>query len=110
MDNGFNNGYYRLGDIGKLYYSKKWVSHNNGLFPIYGTGGIISLTNKPTFEPNSIILPRVGTLKIYFSSFKHSTKNTAFSYKTKNPKLTKYIYYKLHKIDFLHQNEGSAVP
>jgi len=102
---------YKLGEIGELKYSKSFVANGNDSdFPIFATGGIVGYTKIPTFESNSIILPRVGTMSIYFTNKKHSTKNTAFSFKTKDDTTTKYIYYLMSSIDFSIFSIGSAVP
>ncbi|MCL8209776.1 restriction endonuclease subunit S [Spiroplasma attinicola] len=102
---------YKLKEIGKLNYSKSFINESNGIFPIYATSGIVSFTNNPTFEENSIILPRVGNFNIFFSSKKHSTKNTAFSYKIDKSKAnSKYIYFKLLKVNLTNENMGSVVP
>ena len=102
---------YKLGEIGELKYSKSFVANGNDSdFPIFATGGIVGYTKIPTFESNSIILPRVGTMSIYFTNKKHSTKNTAFSFKTKDDTTTKYIYYLMSSIDFSIFSMGSAVP
>ncbi len=102
---------YKLKEIGQLNYSKNFTNESNGAFPIYATSGIVSFTNNPTFEENSIILPRVGSFNIFFSSKKHSTKNTAFSYKIDESKAnSKYIYFKLLKVNLTNENMGSVVP
>lgn len=101
----------KLKDLGNLNYSKNFIEEKNGLYPIYATSGIVGYTNHPTFEEESIILPRVGSFNIFFSNKKHSTKNTAFSFSVNTEKtIAKFIYFKLIKLNIINENMGSAVP
>ena len=102
----------RLEDIGILRYSKGFGEECKlGKFSVYATGGVVGHSNEYTFEENSLILPRVGSLNIFFTKHKHSTKNTAFSFKcNEEVAIDWFIFLLLKKINFKNYNLGSAVP
>ena len=103
---------YRLGEILKIKYGKNHKHIDNGIIPIYGSGGIMRYGNQAITQGPSILIPRKGSLhNILFSSTPFWTVDTMFwtiiDTTIANPL---FLYYAIHKKDFASLNVGSAVP
>ena len=103
---------YRLGEILKIKYGKNHKHIDNGIIPVYGSGGIMRYGNQAITQGPSILIPRKGSLhNILFSSTPFWTVDTMFwtiiDTTIANPL---FLYYAIHKKDFASLNVGSAVP
>jgi type I restriction enzyme, S subunit len=51
-----------LGDVVQIMYGKDHKHLQNGLIPVYGSGGIMRYADCSLFDDESILIPRKGTL------------------------------------------------
>lgn len=77
--------------------SQKSVEAENGIYGIYGTGGLMGHTNSYIAKENSIIIGRKGTIdKPLFVKEKYWLIDTAF-YTDNFSYDSKYLYYLIKK-------------
>lgn len=103
---------YKLGELLNIKYGKDHKSLSDGLFPAYGSGGIMRMVEKPIYDKPSILIPRKGSLNnIIYTDSPFWTVDTMFwTIINKDIVLPHYLYYSLKDIDFASLNVGSAVP
>lgn len=101
-----------LGDVVQIMYGKDHKHLQNGLIPVYGSGGIMRYADRSLFEDESILIPRKGTLNnIIYVNKPCWTVDTMFWTKiNKSKAYPKFIFYQLKMINFVELNVGSAVP
>jgi type I restriction enzyme S subunit len=101
-----------LGDVVQIMYGKDHKHLQNGLIPVYGSGGIMRYADRSLFEDESILIPRKGTLNnIIYVNKPCWTVDTMFWTKiNKSKAYPKFIFYQLMMINFVELNVGSAVP
>jgi type I restriction enzyme S subunit len=102
----------KLGDILEIKYGKDHKKLNDGIIPVYGSGGIMRYADTSLYDEESILIPRKGTLNnIFYINKPFWTVDTLF-YTKPNKSLVniKFLYYQLSEIDFNALNVGSAVP
>jgi type I restriction enzyme, S subunit len=101
-----------LGDVVQIMYGKDHKHLQNGLIPVYGSGGIMRYADRSLFEDESILIPRKGTLNnIIYVNKPCWTVDTMFWTKiNKSKAYPKFIFYQLTMINFVELNVGSAVP
>ncbi len=103
---------YKLGDVLEIKYGKDHKKLNDGIIPVYGSGGIMRYADTALYDEESILIPRKGTLNnIFYLNKPFWTVDTLF-YTKPNKSLVniKFLYYQLSEIDFNALNVGSAVP
>ena len=103
---------YKLGELLNIKYGKDHKSLSDGLFPAYGSGGIMRMVEKPIYDKPSILIPRKGSLNnIIYTDSPFWTVDTMFwTIIDKDIVLPHYLYYSIKDIDFASLNVGSAVP
>lgn len=102
----------RLGEVLEIKYGKDHKKLNDGIIPVYGSGGIMRYADTALYDEESILIPRKGTLNnIFYINKPFWTVDTLF-YTKPNKSLVnaKFLYYQLSQIDFNALNVGSAVP
>jgi len=102
---------YELCDVAEIKYGKDHKHLDDGIIPLYGSGGIMRYVEKPLYDKESILIPRKGTLKnLFYMNEPFWTVDTLFYTKIKDGTDAKYLYYLLKTLDLASLDVGSAVP
>jgi type I restriction enzyme S subunit len=103
---------YKLGDLMQIKYGKDHKHLVDGIYPLYGSGGIMRHVEKPIYDYESILIPRKGTLSnlFYLDQPFWSVDTMFYSKINKNIVSPKYLFYTLKTFDLASLNVGSAVP
>ena len=56
----------KLSDVCTIKYGKDHKVLRDGLYPVYGTGGIMRYVNEFIYDKASVLIPRKGTLSNIF--------------------------------------------
>lgn len=111
--NGLPKGweYRSVTDILQVLYGKDHKLVYDGLFPIYGSGGIMRYGNEYLYEGESVLIPRKGTLNnIILADGKFWCIDTMFYSIPKIPKICKLAFFQLKAFDMEVFNSGTALP
>lgn len=101
----------KLGDVLEIKYGKDHKHLQDGIFPVYGSGGIMRYAEKSLYENESILIPRKGTLSnLFYINKPFWTVDTMFYSKIKIKNSGKYMYHLLQTLNLASMNVGSAVP
>ena len=103
---------YKLRQLLTIKNGKDYKHLNEGVIPVYGSGGIMTYVNDYLYDGVSVLLPRKGTLdNISFANGKFWTVDTMY-YSIVNEKIVdaKYLYYYLSLLDLSHKDSGSTLP
>jgi type I restriction enzyme S subunit len=103
----------KIGEVLKVKHGKsqKEVENKSGLYPILGTGGLMSYANQFLYDKPSVLIGRKGTIdKPQYMESPFWTVDTLFYTEIFNNNLPKYLYYKFLQIDWYSYNEASGVP
>ena len=103
---------YKLGEVITVKYGKDHKALKDGLYPVYGSGGIMRYTDNFLYDKESILIPRKGSLNnIFYREKAFWTVDTMFYSEIDTTKVfPKFLYYQLTLVDFENLNVGSAVP
>jgi len=84
----------------------------SGKFPVYGSNGIIGLTNETNSEENTIVIGRVGAYcgNVYFSKSKSWITDNAIIGSAKDNNSSLFLFYLLKKLKLNEQRSGSSQP
>lgn len=100
-----------LEDLLTVRYGKDHKYLADGIFPVYGSGGIMRYAEKYLYDKESVLIPRKGSLNnIYYIDDPFWSVDTMFFTEMKKDNLAKYIYFCLKGLDFESMNCGSAIP
>ncbi|MBO2613283.1 restriction endonuclease subunit S [Shewanella algae] len=102
----------KIEELCTLHYGKspKGIDSDNGIYPIYGTGGIVGSTNDYLYDKPSIILGRKGSIgNIHYVDKPFWTIDTTFYVEAKNCD-TKWLYYLFSSLNIEKLNEATGVP
>lgn len=103
--------YRSVTDILQILYGKDHKLVYDGLFPIYGSGGIMRYGNEYLYEGESVLIPRKGTLNnIILADGKFWCIDTMFYSIPKIPKICKLAFFQLKAFDMEVFNSGTALP
>lgn len=84
---------------------------NEGLFPVYGSGGLMRYVDSYLYNGESVLFPRKGSLNhIMYVNEAFWTVDTMFFTELKIPQAAKYIFYSVNGIDFTGLDSGTGVP
>ena len=84
---------------------------DSGIYPVYGTGGLITHINDFLYEGESVCIGRKGSIdKPQFHSGKFWTVDTLYYTHSFNDVIPKYVYYCFLCINWRSLNEASGVP
>ena len=105
---------YSLADLVTIKYGKnqKKVLSDDGIIPIYGTGGLMGYATEFLYDKPSVLIGRKGTIgKVKYVDHPFWTVDTLF-YTIINADivLPKYLYYVMSLIDLNNYNEGTTIP
>ena len=103
---------YKLGELITIKYGKDHKQLSDGVYPVYGSGGIMRYADKYLYDKESILIPRKGSLNnIFYEDKAFWTVDTMFWSEIDATKVNpKFLYYQLTLVDFENLNVGSAVP
>ena len=109
------NGWYKLEELLKIKYGKnqkKVQDNENGIYPIYGTGGLMGYSKEYLYNKPSILIGRKGSIsRVKYVEHPFWTVDTLFYTEiNENLVIPKYLYYKMSMIDFNFYNEGTTIP
>ena len=91
--------------------SQKNVETLNGIYPIYGSGGVIGRANQYLCIAGSTIIGRKGTINNPIFVEEHFWNvDTAFGLKSNDAILDKYLYYFCLSFDFSKLDKSTAMP
>ena len=91
--------------------SQKNVETLNGIYPIYGFGGVIGRANQYLCIAGSTIIGRKGTINNPIFVEEHFWNvDTAFGLKANDAILDKYLYYFCLSFDFSKLDKSTAMP
>ena len=91
--------------------SQKDVETLNGIYPIYGSGGVIGRANQYLCIAGSTIIGRKGTINNPIFVEEHFWNvDTAFGLKANDAILDKYLYYFCLSFDFSKLDKSTAMP
>ncbi len=103
---------YKLSDVMEIKYGKDHKHLSDGLYPLYGSGGVMRHVEKAIYEEESILIPRKGTLSnLFYVNEPFWSVDTMFWSKiNRELAIPKYLFYTLKTFDLASLNVGSAVP
>ena len=91
--------------------SQKNVETLNGIYPIYGSGGVIGRANQYLCIAGSTIIGRIGSFNNPIFVEEHFWNvDTAFGLKANDAILDKYLYYFCLSFDFSKLDKSTAMP
>ncbi len=83
----------------------------NGIYPIYGTGGLVGTSNRFLFDQDAIVVARKGTLdNPTYVEGKYWIIDTAYATIPRDNVDAKWLYYCLSDFDLRKLNEATGVP
>ena len=111
----FKNDWFllRIKDILNVKNGKdqKEVEDPNGIYNIYGTGGVIGKTNSFLYDKESVGIGRKGTIdRPFYFSKPFWTVDTLFWSEIKKGYYPKFIYYLFQTINWHKLNQSTGVP
>ena len=103
---------YRLGELIKIKNGKDHKELSEGVFPVYGSGGIMRYVDGYLYDKPSVLLPRKGSLdNIQYCDKPFWTVDTLY-YTVVNEELASpyYLYRYLRLLDLGQLDSGTGVP
>lgn len=98
-------------DLLEIKYGKDHKFLDDGVIPVYGSGGIMRKVNKILYSGESVLIPRKGSLNnILIVRGDFWTIDTMFYTIPKLPNVAKYVYLFFSGVDMYAMNIGVAVP
>ncbi len=100
-----------LSDLITVKYGKDHKKLADGIYPVYGSGGIMRYVERPLYDKESVLIPRKGTLNnVMYVNQPFWSVDTMFYTEMKLPNVAKYVYHFVKAKDLASMNAGSAVP
>lgn len=101
----------RLSDLITIKYGKDHKKLEDGIYPVYGSGGIMRHVERPLYDKESVLIPRKGTLNnVMYVNEPFWSVDTMFYTEMKLPNVAKFVYHFVKAKDLASMNAGSAVP
>ena len=104
----------RIGHLSELVavkYGKDHKKLDEGIYPVYGSGGIIRYAEKPIYDKESVLIPRKGSLNnVMYVDEPFWSVDTMFYTEMKMPNVAKFVFHFVKSKDLASLNAGSAVP
>ena len=101
----------RLSDLIIVRYGKDHKKLADGIYPVYGSGGIMRYVEKPLYDKESVLIPRKGTLNnVMYVNKPFWSVDTMFFTEMKLPNVAKFVFHFVKSKDLASLNAGSAVP
>ena len=103
--------YKKVTDLLDVKYGKDHKALDDGVYPCYGSGGIMRFVEKNLYEGESVLIPRKGSLNnIMIADGAFWTIDTMFFTIPKMDNVVKYAYYMLSSVDMESLDAGAALP
>ncbi len=100
-----------LSNLVNIKYGKDHKNLSDGIYPVYGSGGIIRHAEKFLYDKESVLIPRKGTLNnVMYVNQPFWSVDTMFYTEMKLPNIAKFVFHFIKSKDLDALNEGSAVP
>lgn len=100
-----------LSDLITVKYGKDHKKLADGIYPVYGSGGIMRYVERPLYNKESVLIPRKGTLNnVMYVNQPFWSVDTMFYTEMKLPNVAKFVYHLVKAKDLASMNAGSAVP
>ena len=100
-----------LSDLITVKYGKDHKKLADGIYPVYGSGGIMRYVERPLYNKESVLIPRKGTLNnVVYVNQPFWSVDTMFYTEMKLPNVAKFVYHFVKAKDLAAMNAGSAVP
>lgn len=101
----------RLSDLITVRYGKDHKKLADGIYPVYGSGGVMRYVEKPLYDKESVLIPRKGTLNnVMYVNRPFWSVDTMFFTEMKVPNVAKFVFHFVKSKDLASLNAGSAVP
>lgn len=98
-------------DLLEIKYGKDHKALEDGLIPVYGSGGLVRQVNKKLHSGESVLIPRKGSLNnLLLVNGDFWAIDTMFFGVPRKPNVAKYVYLFLSGLDMYAMNIGAAVP
>lgn len=108
-DSEWNQG--QLSDLITVRYGKDHKKLSDGVYPVFGSGGLMRKVERPLYDKESVLIPRKGTLNnVIYINEPFWTVDTMFYTEMKQPNVAKFVYHFVKSKDLASMNAGSAVP
>ena len=100
-----------LSDLVAVRYGKDHKKLEDGVYPVYGSGGIMRYVEKPLYTGESVLIPRKGTLNnVMYVNDAFWSVDTMFYTEMLRSHVAKFVYHFVKSKDLASMNAGSAVP
>lgn len=100
-----------LSDLITVKYGKDHKKLADGIYPVYGSGGIMRYAERPLYNKESVLIPRKGTLNnVIYVNQPFWSVDTMFYTEMKIPNVAKFVYHFVKAKDLASMSAGSAVP
>ena len=100
-----------LSDLVTVRYGKDHKRLADGIYPVYGSGGIMRHVERPLYDKESVRIPRKGTLNnVMYVNQPFWSVDTMFYTEMRLPNVAKFVYHFVKAKDLASMNAGSAVP
>ena len=100
-----------LSELITVKYGKDHKKLNDGIYPVYGSGGIMRYVERPLYDKESVLIPRKGSLNnVMYVNEPFWSVDTMFYTEMKQPNVAKFVFHFVKSKDLASLNAGSAVP
>jgi len=100
-----------LSDLITVKYGKDHKKLADGIYPVFGSGGIMRYVERPLYDQESVLIPRKGTLNnVIYVNQPFWSVDTMFYTEMRLPNVAKFVYHFVKAKDLASMNAGSAVP
>lgn len=95
----------------EVKYGKDHKKLADGVYPVYGSGGIMRYVERPLYSGESVLIPRKGTLNnVMYVNGAFWSVDTMFYTEMLRPNVAKFVFHFVKSKDLASLNAGSAVP
>ena len=99
-----------LSDLITVKYGKDHKKLADGMYPVFGSGGIMRYVERPLYTGESVLIPRKGTLNnVMYVNEPFWSVDTMFFTEMKIPNVAKFVFHFVKAKDLASMNAGSAV-
>lgn len=99
-----------LSNLITVRYGKDHKKLADGVYPVYGSGGIIRYVERPLYDKESVLIPRKGTLNnVMYVNEPFWSVDTMFFTEMKLPNVAMFVFHFVKSKDLVSLNAGSAV-
>ena len=100
-----------LSELITVKYGKDHKKLSDGIYPVYGSGGIMRYVERPLYDKESVLIPRKGSLNnVMYVNEPFWSVDTMFYTEMKQPHIAKFVFHFVKSKDLASLNAGSAVP